>query len=66
MLVSRSNFPGGSQMKYVLLAVTALLVPAQVYASAPAQVPEPVSLALVAAGFAGLGAAEFIRRRKNK
>jgi hypothetical protein len=53
-------------MKYVLLAVTALLVPTQVYASAPAQVPEPVSLALVAAGFAGLGAAEFIRRRKNK
>jgi hypothetical protein len=66
MLLVRSHFPGGSQMKHVLLAVTALLVPTQVYASAPAQVPEPVSLALVAAGFAGLGAAEFIRRRKNK
>jgi len=32
----------------------------------PTSVPEPVSLALLAAGAAGLGAAALIRRRKDK
>jgi hypothetical protein len=54
-------------MTYLLLIVaTALLVPTQAFASAPASAPEPVSLALVATGIAGLAAAEFIRRRKDK
>jgi hypothetical protein len=45
-----------------------LLLPLQAHASVPTNgsVPEPLSLALVATGIAGLGVAELIRRRKSK
>lgn len=49
----------------LLFAVTVLLLPEQASASV-ASAPEPFSLALLATGIAGFGAAEVIRRRKNK
>ena len=52
---------------FMLLIATGLLVPSLSYAS-PAGVPAPehFSLALLAGGLAGLGAAEVIRRRRRK
>ena len=48
------------------LVATGVLLPLQAYATEPVGVPEPVSLALLAAGAAGVGAAAWIRRRKDK
>ena len=48
------------------LVTAGVLLPLQAQASAPVNVPEPVTLTLLATGLAGLGAAELIRRRKNK
>ena len=49
------------------LVLTGVLLPLQAYAtSPPAGVPEPVSLALLAVGAAGVGAAAWIRRWKDK
>jgi hypothetical protein len=52
----------------LLVGMALLLLPLQAQASVPTNgsVPEPLSLALLATGIAGLGAAELIRRRKNK
>lgn len=45
---------------------TALFLPGQANATNFVPVPEPLSLGLLAAGAAGLGAAAWIRRRKDK
>jgi len=50
----------------IALVVTGVVLPLQAYASGTASAPEPVSLTLLAVGVAGLGAAEFIRRRRGK
>ena len=51
---------------FVQLVATALLLPIQAHASTIPSVPEALSMALLGIGLAGLGAAEVVRRRKNK
>lgn len=49
------------------LAVVGTVLPVEAQASlVPTVVPEPATIAMLATGLAGLGAAEFIRRRKKK
>jgi hypothetical protein len=59
------KFPKDSAFLISAIA-TAVLLPLQANATTPVGVPEPVSLTLLAVGAAGVGAAAWIRRRKDK
>ena len=60
------KLPTGSAFVITMIA-TAVLLPLQANATVPnGSVPEPMSLALLAVGAAGVGAAAWIRRRKDK
>ena len=48
------------------LVVPGVLMPLQASASGSIPAPEPVSLTLLAVGAAGVGAAAWIHRRKDK
>ena len=48
------------------ILVIGVLLPVQANATGSVGVPEPVSLALLAVGAAGVGAAAWIRRRKDR
>lgn len=48
------------------IAILGIALPLEAQASFIATVPEPATLVMLATGLAGLGAAEFIRRRKKK